>query len=103
MTLLGEYMRISAQLTKTLREAPRDSEDGSQELLVRGGYVRQLTAGIYSFLPLGQRVMRKVTQIVREAMDRAGGQEVSMPVLQSREMWETRPTGDGPSRAEQPG
>src|SRR5579864_1679196 len=96
-------MRVSAQLTKTLREAQRDSEGGSQELLVRGGYVRQLTAGIYSILPLGQRVMRKVTQIVREEMDRAGGQEISMPVLQPREMWETRPDGGGPSRAEKLG
>ncbi len=70
---------------------------------MRGGYVRQLTAGIYSFLPLGQRVMRKITQIVREEMDRAGGQEISMPVLQPREMWETRPAEGGPSRAEKMG
>jgi prolyl-tRNA synthetase len=96
-------MRVSALLTTTLREAPRDCESSSQELLVRGGYIRQLTAGIYSFLPLGQRVMRKITQIVREEMDRAGGQEVSMPILQAREIWEMRPAGDGPSRAEKLG
>jgi prolyl-tRNA synthetase len=96
-------MRFSTQLTRTLREAPRDSEGGSQELLVRGGYIRQLTSGVYSFLPLGQRVMRKIVQIVREEMDRVGGQEVSMPILQPAEMWEMRPADGGPTRAEKLG
>ncbi len=93
-------MRVSTQLTSTLREAPRDAESASQELLARGGYVRPLTAGIYSFLPLGQRVMRKIAQIVREEMNRAGGQEVSMPILQPKELWDVHPTNGGASRSE---
>jgi prolyl-tRNA synthetase len=83
-------MRVSSQLTRTLREVPRDSEGGNQELLVRAGYIRQLTLGVYSFLPLGQRVMRKIAQIMREEMDAAGGQEISMPIVQPRELWEQR-------------
>lgn len=92
-------MRVSQQLTRTLREAPRDSEGGNQELLVRAGYIRQLTSGVYSLLPLGQRVSRKIAQIVREEMDAAGGQEVSLPIMQPRELWEQQPTG-GSSRAQ---
>ncbi|HET9921833.1 MAG TPA: proline--tRNA ligase, partial [Ktedonobacteraceae bacterium] len=92
-------MRVSQQLTKTLREAPRDSEGGNQELLVRAGFIRQLTAGVYSFLPLGERVLEKITRIVSEEMDRVGGQKVLMPVLQPLEIWEKRPTS-GASRAE---
>jgi prolyl-tRNA synthetase len=92
-------MRVSQQLTKTLREAPRDSEGGNQELLVRGGFVRQLTSGVYSYLPPGYRVMRKISQIVREEMNRAGGQEVTMPIMQPRELWDKQPAS-GPTRAE---
>ena len=92
-------MRVSQQLTKTLREAARDSEGGNQELLVRAGFIRQLTTGVYSFLPMGDRVLRKIMQIVREEMDRAGGQEVLMPVLQPKEIWEKQPA-NGASRAE---
>src|SRR5258708_35826 len=78
---------------------PRDSEGGNQELLVRAGMMRQLTSGVYSFLPMGQRVMRKISQIVREEMDAAGGQEVSMPILQPRDLWEQR-LPNGSTRAE---
>jgi prolyl-tRNA synthetase len=92
-------MRVSEQLTKTLREVPRDSEGGNQELLVRSGCIRQLTSGVYSYLPLGNRVIRKVSQIVREEMDRAGGQEISMPVIQPRDLWDKQPAS-GPSRTE---
>src|SRR6478609_7618671 len=92
-------MRVSQQLTKTLRDAPRDAEGANQELLVRAGFMRQLTAGVYSFLPLGDRVLGKIMQIVREEMDRAGGQEVLMPVLHPKEIWEKQPAS-GPSRAE---
>src|SRR5213080_5032314 len=92
-------MRVSQQLTKTLREIPRDSEGGNQELLVRGGFVRQLTSGVYSYLPLGNRVIRKISQIVREEMDRAGGQEISMPVIQPQDLWDKHPAS-GPSRTE---
>jgi prolyl-tRNA synthetase len=93
-------MRVSQQFTTTLREVPRDSEGGNQELLVRGGYIRQLTSGIYSMLPLGNRVIRKISQIVREEMDRKGGQEVTMPVLQPKDLWDKEPVGGGPSRSE---
>src|SRR5207249_12335220 len=93
-------MKVSEQLTKTLREVPRDSEGGNQELLVRGGFIRQLASGVYSFLPLGNRVIRKISQIVREEMDRAGGQEITMPVLHPRDIWEKRPANGGATRAE---
>src|SRR5258708_33629143 len=93
-------MRVSRKLTTTLREVPRDSEGGNQELLVRGGFIRQLTSGIYSMLPLGNRVIRKISQIVREEMDRAGGQEVTMPILQPRDLWEVPPVNGGPNRVE---
>ncbi len=93
-------MRLSRLLTTTLREVPRDTEGGNQELLVRGGYIRQLTSGIYSMLPLGNRVIRKISQIIREEMDRAGGQEVTMPVLQPKDLWDKEPVGGGPSRSE---
>lgn len=93
-------MRVSQQFTSTLREAPRDAEGANQELLVRAGFLRQLTAGVYSFLPLGNRVIRKIAQIVREEMDRVGGQEVTLPVLQPKVLWEQRPANGGATRAE---
>ncbi|HTK10475.1 MAG TPA: proline--tRNA ligase [Ktedonobacteraceae bacterium] len=92
-------MRVSQQLTRTLRAVPQDAEGGNQELLVRAGFIRQLTSGVYSLLPMGQRVMRKIAQIVREEMDAIGGQEVSMPVLQPRDLWERR-LPNGATRAE---
>ena len=92
-------MRVSQQLTKTLREVPRDSDSGNQELLVRGGFVRQLTSGVYSYLPPGYRVIRKISQIVREEMDRAGGQEVTMPIMQPGDLWDKQ-RASGPTRAE---
>src|SRR6266566_3031817 len=95
-------MRLSRLLTTTLREVPRDTEGGNQELLVRGGYIRQLTSGIYSMLPLGNRVIRKISQIIREEMDRAGGQEVTMPVLQPKDLWDKEPVGGGGVRAQLP-
>ncbi len=96
-------MRMSQMLSKSLREVARESEGGNQELLVRGGFVRQLTSGVYSYLPLGNRVLRKVSQIIREEMDNAGGQEVSMPVIQPKDLWDKRPANGGPTRAESMG
>ncbi len=93
-------MRVSQQLTTTLREVPRDSEGGNQELLVRAGFIRQLTSGVYSLLPPGTRVIHKISQIVREEMDRAGGQEVIMPVLQPKDLWDIPPAAGGPTRTE---
>ncbi len=81
-------MRITKLLTKTTREAPADADTVSHSLLVRAGMINQLAAGIYSYLPLGLRALKKIENIVREEMDRAGGQEVVMPVLQPLEIWQ---------------
>src|SRR6185437_7086254 len=81
--------RASALFLPTLRDAPADAEAVSHKLLVRGGYVRQVGAGLWSFLPLGWRVHRKVEQIVREEMDAIGAQEFLAPVLTPLELWET--------------
>ncbi len=81
-------MRWSQTLVATLREAPADAEILSHKLLLRAGLIRKLAGGVYTFLPLGLRVLRKVEQIVREEMDRAGAVEVLMPALQPREIWE---------------
>jgi prolyl-tRNA synthetase len=81
--------RQSQLFIPTLREDPADAEAVSHKLLVRGGYIRQLSAGVWTFLPLGWRVHQKVVQIVREEMDAIGGQEMLMPVLTPAELWET--------------
>jgi prolyl-tRNA synthetase len=81
-------MRWSELLIPTLKEVPSDAEILSHQLLVRAGLVRKLTGGLYTFLPLGLRVLRKVENIVREEMNRAGAQEVLMPALQPPEIWE---------------
>jgi prolyl-tRNA synthetase len=93
-------MRMSQLFTTTLREVPHDTDSISQELLVRGGFIRQLTSGVYSFLPLGTRVLHKISAIVREEMDRVGGQEVIMPILQPKDIWDIAPANGGPSRYE---
>jgi prolyl-tRNA synthetase len=80
--------RQSQLFIPTLREAPADAEAVSHKLLVRGGYIRQLSAGVWTFLPLGWRVHEKVVQIIREEMDAIGGQEMLMPVLTPAELWE---------------
>ncbi len=80
--------RASKLFLPTLREDPADAEAISHKLLVRGGFVRQLSAGVWTFLPLGWRVHRKVEQIVREEMDAIGGQEFLCPLLTPVELWE---------------
>ena len=80
--------RQSQLFIPTLREAPADAEAVSHKLLVRGGYIRQVSAGVWTFLPLGWRVHQKVVQIVREEMDAIGGQEMLMPVLTPYELWQ---------------
>ena len=75
-------------LIPTLREDPADAEAVSHRLMLRAGLVRQLAAGIYVYLPLGQRVMDKVNAIIREEMNAIGGQEITMPVLQPAEIWQ---------------
>ncbi len=81
-------MKWTQTLIPTLREAPADAEIASHKLLLRAGLVRKLTGGLYTFLPLGLRALRKVERIVREEMDRAGALEVVMPALQPPEIWQ---------------
>src|SRR5437588_5732893 len=81
-------MRWTQTFIPTLRETPADAEITSHKLLLRAGLLRKLTGGLYTFLPLGLRALRKVEQIVREEMDRAGALEVLMPALQPPEIWQ---------------
>jgi len=81
-------MRASRFLIATLKETPADAEVISHQLMLRAGLIRKLASGLYTWLPLGLRVLRKVERIVREEMDNAGAQEVMMPVVQPSELWE---------------
>ena len=81
-------MKMSKLFVQTLREFPSDAEVISHKLLVRAGYIRKLTMGVYNYLPLMWRVIRKVENIIREEMDRAGAQELLMPFVQPKELWE---------------
>lgn len=81
-------MRYSEMFLPTTREVPSDAETVSHQLMLRAGMIRKLTSGIYSYLPLGYRVIRKVENIVREEMNRAGAQEVSLPMVQPAELWQ---------------
>jgi len=81
-------MRWTQTLLTTLRDAPAEAEIASHQLLLRAGLARKLTSGLYTFLPLGLRALRKVERIVREEMDRAGGLEILMPALQPPDLWE---------------
>src|SRR5213075_2977441 len=80
-------MRLSRYFLPILRETPKEAEIVSHRLMLRAGLIRQQAAGIYSWLPLGYRVLRKIEQIVREEQDRAGAIEVLMPTLQSADLW----------------
>ncbi|MBE3581585.1 MAG: proline--tRNA ligase [Thermoanaerobacteraceae bacterium] len=81
-------MRASELFTPTLRETPAEAEIASHQLLLRAGFIRKAAAGIYTFLPLGWRVIHKIEGIVREEMDRAGGQELLLPIIQPAEVWQ---------------
>lgn len=81
-------MRVSQLFVPTRRDDPAEAEVISHKLLVRAGYMRMLARGIYTFLPLGRRVIRKIETIIREEMDRAGAQEVLMPAVQPAELWQ---------------
>jgi len=81
-------MRFSRVFGKTLRQVPAEAESVSHQLLLRAGMIAQVAAGVYSYLPLGWRVLRKIEQIIREEMDKAGGQELTLPVLQPFELWQ---------------
>jgi prolyl-tRNA synthetase len=80
--------RASQLFLPTLRDDPADADAVSHKLLVRGGFIRQVSAGLWTFMPLGWRVHRKVEQVVREEMDAIGGQEMLMPLLTPTELWE---------------
>jgi len=80
-------MKMSKLFVQTLREYPSDAEVVSHKLLVKAGYIRKLTSGVYSFLPLMWRVLKKVENIIREEMDNAGAQELLMPFVQPKELW----------------
>ena len=80
-------MRASKYLLATIKETPADAEIVSHQLMLRAGMIRKLASGLYTWLPLGQRVLHKVTHIIREEMDRSGAMELSMPVVQNAELW----------------
>lgn len=81
-------MRTSELWVPTLRETPAEAEVVSHKLLLRAGFIRKTVAGIYTYLPLGRRVLAKLEQIIREEMDRAGGQELVLPIVQPAEIWQ---------------
>ena len=81
-------MRLSHLFFTTLRDDPSEAEMPSHRLLLRAGYVRQLGAGIYSLLPLGFRVNKRVEQVIREELNAIGGQEMEMPVVHPAELWQ---------------
>ncbi len=81
-------MKLSKLFTKTRREAPKDEVSKNAQLLIRAGFIHKEMAGVYSFLPLGLRVLEKINKIIREEMNNAGGQELFLTSLQDKEVWE---------------
>src|SRR3990167_2599045 len=81
-------MRLSQLFTKTRREAPADEESRNAQLLIRAGYIHKEMAGVYTFLPLGLKVLDNIAQVVREEMDDLGAQEMRLTTLQDKELWE---------------
>src|SRR5919106_2809002 len=81
-------MKRSQLFLPTLKDIPAEAEIISHQLMLRAGLIRRVAAGVYSYLPMGHRVMQKVAQIIREEMNRAGGQEVLLPALQPAELWQ---------------
>ena len=88
-------MRLSTSLVPTLREEPAEAEALSHKLMLRAGLVRQLAAGVFVWLPLGQRVLDKINAIIREEMNAIGGQEITMPVIHPAEIWKQSGRWDG--------
>ena len=86
--IMRGVMRISQLVTRTLRDDPPEAETASHRLMLRAGLIQQVAAGVYAYLPLAWRSLLKIEQIVREEMDAAGGQELRLPALQPRELWE---------------
>ncbi|MGH8796068.1 MAG: proline--tRNA ligase, partial [Caldimonas sp.] len=81
-------MKASQFFISTLKEAPADAEVASHRLMLRAGFIKRVSAGIYSYMPMGLRVIRKVEGIIREEMERAGAIELLMPVVQPAELWQ---------------
>lgn len=81
-------MKMSQLYAPTLREVPAEAEVASHQLMLRAGMIRKATGGVYSYLPLAWRTLRKISQIVREEMDAKGGQEIAMPIVQPAEIWQ---------------
>ena len=81
-------MRASNLYAPTLRNTPAEAEIASHQLMYRAGMIRKVAGGMYTYLPLGWRVIRKIEEIIREELDAAGGQEIGMPILQPSELWE---------------
>ncbi|MCL6634934.1 MAG: proline--tRNA ligase [Peptococcaceae bacterium] len=81
-------MRATELFAPTLREVPAEAEVVSHQLLLRGGFIRRAAAGVYTYMPLAMRVIKKIEQIIREEMDRQGGQELLMPIIQPAELWQ---------------
>ena len=80
-------MKATNLYAPTLRESPAEAEVISHKLMLRAGLIRKAAGGVYSYLPLGWRTIRKIQQIIREEMDAAGGQEIAMPIIQPSELW----------------
>ena len=80
-------MKWTKSMIQTLRDNPQDAEIDSHKLLVRAGIVKKLAGGLYTYLPLGMRSLKKVQEIIRQEMDRAGALEICMPILQPAELW----------------
>ena len=81
-------MKASQFFISTLKEAPADAEVVSQKLMLRAGMIKKLAAGIYNYMPMGLRSIRKIEKIIREEMNRAGAIELLMPVVQPAELWQ---------------
>ena len=81
-------MRVSNLFTNTLKNAPADEVAKNAQLLIRGGYIYKEMAGVYTFLPLGKRVLENIIQIIREEMNAEGGNDISLTALQQKDTWE---------------
>ncbi|MFA6715927.1 MAG: hypothetical protein WCS27_11170, partial [Victivallaceae bacterium] len=81
-------MKMSKMVGRRIKEDPKDAKTISHKFLVRGGYVRMVSAGIYSLLPAGKRIIAKIEAIIRDEMDKIDGQEILMPVILPAELWE---------------
>ena len=81
-------MRMSQIFGQTLRETPSEAEIASHQLLLRAGFIRQLAAGVFSYLPLARRALNKIEAIMRQEIERIGGQEMTMPIVQPADLWQ---------------